>query len=96
MREKFGVKIPNSTKEDLLLDKINCDNKWHDYIQKESIALEKISTQKYHLTHYKIYKDYQKEPSCMIFDAKKEDLRRKSRDTVGGHIIYSTHLELHY
>ena len=44
IRDKFGVKIPNSTKEALLLDWINGDNKWCDSIQKELIALEKLST----------------------------------------------------
>ena len=39
MREKFGVKIPNATKESLMLDRTNGDNKWHDSMQKEQMTL---------------------------------------------------------
>ena len=48
MREKFGSKLPNSTKEALLLDMINGDIKWCEATQKELIALEKLSTWIFH------------------------------------------------
>ena len=32
MREQFGIKVPNSTKEALLLDMMSGDSKWHDAI----------------------------------------------------------------
>ena len=43
MRGKHGIKIPNSTKEALILDRINNDNKWCDAMQKELMALEKLN-----------------------------------------------------
>eukprot|EP00957_Ditylum_brightwellii_P058693 4451394-Ditylum_brightwellii.AAC.1 len=39
-KEKCGIKIPNSTREALLLDKANKDNKWGEAIAKEIEALE--------------------------------------------------------
>ena len=93
MRETFGIKIPNSTKEALILDRINGDNKWHDSMQKELMALEKLNVWKFHPSHHRMPKDYQKAPLRMIFDIKKEDMRRKSGYVVGGHKIDSERLE---
>ena len=79
----------------MILDRINGDNKWHDAMQKELMALEKLNAWKFHLSHHKMLRDYQKALLCMIFDMKKEDVRRKARRVVGGHKIDSTHLESH-
>ena len=43
IREKFGIKIPNTVKEVLLLDKINRDTKCYNTIVKEMKALEKLN-----------------------------------------------------
>ena len=93
MRKKFGIKVPNSTKEASLLDKTNGDSKWHDAIQKELMALQKLNVWRFHLSNHKMSKECQKAPLRMIFDVKKEDLRRKARHVVGGHEIDSDHLE---
>ena len=43
MREKYGIKISNTIRKTLILDRINRDNKWYNVIQKELIALEKLN-----------------------------------------------------
>ena len=93
MREKYAIKILNTTREALILDRINGDNKWYDAIEKELIVLEKFSIWKFHSSHYKILREYQKALLCMIFYIKKEDMRRKARYVVGGYKIDSAHLE---
>ena len=93
MREKFGIKVPNSTKKALLSDMINGDVKWCDAIQKELMALEKLNAWRFHLSHHKMPGEHQKAPLRMMFDIKKEDLRKKARHVVGGHKIDSDHLE---
>ena len=75
MKEKFGIKIPNSTKEALLLDKINGDSKWFDAIQKELNALESLGVWKFHRIGHRMPNEHQRAPLRMIFDVKKEDLR---------------------
>ena len=56
------------------MDRINGDNKWYDAMQKELMALEKLNAWKFHPSHHKMPRDYQKEPLRMIFDMKKEDM----------------------
>ena len=48
MREKFGVVVPNTVKEALLLDKMNGDSKWCDATKKEMMALEKLIAWTFH------------------------------------------------
>ena len=53
-REKFGVLIPNSTRDALILDKINGNKKWYDEIQKEMVALNILNVLSYHAKGKKI------------------------------------------
>lgn len=93
MGEKHGIKVPNSTKETLLLDKINGDSKWHDAMQKELKSLESLGVWKFHHRHHKILSKCQRAPLRMMFDVKKEDLRRKARLVVGSHRTDASHQE---
>ena len=77
------MKIPNSIKEALLLDRIDGDKKWHDSIQKKSMVLDKLSVCKLHPSHHEIPKEHQKALLRIIFYVKKEYLRRKSRRAAG-------------
>ena len=58
IRKKFGIKIPNTVKEALLLDKINRDTKWYDVIMKEMKALEKLNVSRFHPNNYKMPKEF--------------------------------------
>ena len=52
MREKFGIVMPNSVKEALLLYNANAHTKRRDLINKEMMDLEKLSAWNfYHPTH---------------------------------------------
>ena len=95
MKEKFGIVVPNSAKEALLLGKINGDTKWHDAIQKETMALEKLSAWKFHPSSRSMGRDFQLAPLRIVFDVKKEESRRKARLVVGGHVVGASHLEPH-
>ena len=91
MREKFGIKIPNNTREALLLDRMNGDNKWAEAIKKEMDALDQLGVFQYHDPGVKFARSegWQYAPMRMIFDIK-HDLRRKARFVVGGHVIDSS------
>ena len=56
-------------------------------------ALEKLNVWRFHPNYYKMPKEFQKVPLRMIFNIKKEDLRRKARYMVEGYKIDSLHLE---
>ena len=79
MREKYGIKIPNTTREALILDRINGENKWYDAIQKELIALEKLNVWKFHPSHHKMPREYQKGLLRVIFDIKKEGYAKEGK-----------------
>ena len=92
-RTKFGIKVPNSVKEALLLDSQNKNTLWADAIKKEMTALDKAGVFEYKQTGYKIPNGYQYAPLRMIFEIKQEDLRRKARMVAGGHVVDSTMYE---
>lgn len=50
---------------------------------------------KFHHSSHKFSQEYQNASLKMIFDDKKEDLRRKARLAVSGHLADSSHLESH-
>ena len=56
---------------------------------KEMTALDNAGCFSYYLPNHQFGKDYQYAPLKIIFDIKKEDLRRKSRLVAGGHVINS-------
>jgi hypothetical protein len=89
-REKFGIKIPNSTREALLIDTSNGDNKWGEAIANKIDALERLNFFEYYEASKRFWREegWQFAPMQMIFDIK-QDLRRKARFVVGGHIIDS-------
>lgn len=90
--EKFGIKIPNNTREALLLDKMNGNTKWADAIAKEMLGLEQLGVFKYHTPNQVFTKSegWQYAPMHMIFTVKQQDLRHKARLVVGGHVIDSS------
>eukprot|EP00957_Ditylum_brightwellii_P074077 5628884-Ditylum_brightwellii.AAC.1 len=89
-REKFGIKISNSTTEALLIDTSNGDNKWGEAIVKEMNALEALNVFEYYEASKRFWREegWQVAPMQMIFDIK-QDLRRRARFIAGGHIIDS-------
>ena len=84
---KYGIKVPNSVRKALILDKENNNTLWADAIKKEMTALNKANCFEYFPLHHRFGKDYQYTPLRIIFDVKKEDLRRKARLVAGGHVV---------
>ena len=91
-KEKFGIKIPNTTKQALQLDAAAGNKKWHEAIKKEMDNLDRLKVFKYHSPDKEFPKeeDWQKAPLRMIYDIKNEDQRYKARLVVGGHKVDST------
>ena len=85
--EKFGIDLPKNVKEALQLEKENGNTLWDDAIATEMKNV-KVS--------FKILDDGEMAPQdhqfvkChMIFDIKMENLKRKARMVVGGHMTTS-------
>eukprot|EP00957_Ditylum_brightwellii_P203109 15333253-Ditylum_brightwellii.AAC.1 len=91
IQKKFGIKIPGSAKEALLLDKKNGNNKWAEAILKEMGMLNQLSAFEYHNPGKKFSKEdgWQCTPMHMIFDIK-HDLRYKAWFVVGDHGVDSS------
>ena len=89
---KFGIKIPNNTKESLELDDKNWNKKWAEEISIEMDALERMKWFQYYDDNNKFMDNnsYQYENIRMIFYIKHKDLRHKARLVVGGHMIDSS------
>ena len=85
-REKFGYKIPNNSREALLLDSKNGKTLWADAIAKEMTALERIGVFQIYPPKTKFDKKYgwQFAPMHIVFDMKQHNLRHKARLVVGG------------
>ena len=94
MTEKFGIKIPQNTRQALLLDRINKNTKWADAIAKEMDGLDRLAVFEYHPPGKSFPKEegWQFAPLRMIYDVKQADLRHKARLVVGGHVVDSSHL----
>ena len=92
-RAKFGIKIPNSVREALLLDTENKNNLWAEAIKKEMTALDNAGVFQYKPPNFTIPFGYQYAPLRMIFEVKQEDLRRKARLVAGGHVVDSSMYE---
>eukprot|EP00957_Ditylum_brightwellii_P210501 15365052-Ditylum_brightwellii.AAC.3 len=93
IREKFRIKIPRNTKEALLLDKKNGDNKLKEAICKEMDALERFGVFQYTYAKTKFHWNdgWQYAPMPIIFDTK-HDLHREARFVIVGHgIDFSEH-----
>ena len=96
MREKFGIVMPNSAKEALLLDKVNDKTKSRDAISKDMMALENMNVWNFHPPGNHMGSDCQRVPLRATFEVKEEDQRHESRHEVGGHVSNSSHLESYY
>ena len=88
-REKFGYKITNNSRKELLLDKNNGNTLWSEAIVKEMTELEKLSV----FQLYPPKNNFEKKcgwkyaPMHMLFDVKQQDLQHKAMLIIGGHII---------
>ena len=93
---KYGVYIPKSVAEAKLVDKKNGNNLWIESIVKEIKAMWSMKTFKIMTKSEKtrLRDDYQIAPLRCIFDVK-QDLRRKARLIIGGHVIDSTGHDLY-
>ena len=91
-RNKFGCEVPQNTKQALLLDKLNNNTKWADFIAKEMGGLDRLGVFQYFDSGTRFGKDdgWQRAPMRMIFDVKQQDHRFKARLVVGGHVIDSS------
>ena len=91
---KCGIKVPINVRQALLFDKENKNTLWADAIMKEMTALYKAEVFKFYPPNHKIDRVvYQWTKLRMIFDVKKEDLRRKARLVAGGHLVDSSMYE---
>ena len=91
-KEKFGIKIPNTTKEALRMDAEAGNKKWYEAIKKEMDNLDRLKVFKYHSPDTEFTKEegWQKAPLRMIYDVKNEDQRYKARLVCGGHKVDAT------
>jgi hypothetical protein len=84
---KYGIRVPRNVKQALLMDQENGNTYWRDAIKKEMDALlergvfKKVSDKKAILKS-----TYHFAPCRCIFDVK-QDLRRKARLVIGGHVV---------
>jgi hypothetical protein len=86
---KYGVIVPRTVAEALQIDKDNSNRLWQEAIKKEVDAL--MSMQTFKILSSEESKSFNREgyqyaPLRMIFDVK-QDLRRKARLVLGGHVI---------
>jgi hypothetical protein len=91
-RTKYDIRVPNNTREALLLDKTNKKTYWADAIAKEMTALDRLNVFEYKSPTFVCSKSegWQFAPMHMIFDIKQQDLRHKARLVCGGHVIDSS------
>ena len=88
--EKYGIQIPKTVQQAFQLDMENGNQLWNQAIKKEMEALHNAGVWEYHPPHFKHTSDYQFAPLRIIFDVKKDDLRRKARMVAGGHKVDAT------
>ena len=86
---KYGIWVLRTVKEALEIDRINGNTLWQDAIIKEIAALQEFKTFKRAGAKFQELKsEYQYAPLRMVFDVK-QDLRRKARLVIGGHVVDS-------
>jgi hypothetical protein len=85
---KYGVQVPQSVREALLLDEEDDNTLWTDTMSKEICALNKLNCFRVQERANWNPRDegYQYAPLHLIFDVK-PDGRRKARLVVGGHVV---------
>ena len=86
IKYNFGIRIPRTIREALLLDKMNGNTKWADSIEVELRALHE-DNQCFKVLENKndLPKDYKYIPLIWVF-AVKYDLRHRARCVAGGHV----------
>ena len=85
---QFGIKVPQSVCEALLLDLELKNDLWARAIQKEMDGLNTHKCCIYKLGSWKPPRQHQYAPLCMIFMVR-PDLQRKAHLVIGGHVIDS-------
>jgi len=92
MREKYGIRIPQSIRQAILFDEQNKNMLWQDSVAKEINSLKTLDVFSFKSASHVCSKSdgWSYAPMHMIFDVKREDLRHKSRLVVGGHVIDSS------
>jgi hypothetical protein len=87
---KYGIRVPATAKEAYELDQVNGNSLWADAIKKELEAIMKYDTFQFlDNSEAKVIRadsDYQYAKVWLIFDVK-QDLRRKARLVIGGHMV---------
>eukprot|EP00957_Ditylum_brightwellii_P207350 15352571-Ditylum_brightwellii.AAC.1 len=83
---KYGVKVPQSVKYVIELDKVNGNTIWRDAMALEVDALQEMECFDFRDARDRPAGNYQCTTLHMVFDCK-QDLRRKTRLVVRGHLI---------
>ena len=91
-REKFCIKVPNSTREALMMDIMNNNTPWGYDITKDISALEILCVLQYYTPKTKFEKNdiWQWAPIWIIFDIKQQYLRHNASLVFGGHVVDSS------
>ena len=95
---KYGIYVPRNVDDALAQDEKNGNSLWREAIIKELTSLMHMKTfkliDKVNFAEIRKKEKYQYAPLRMIFDVK-QDLRRKARLVIGGHVIDSTGLDVY-
>jgi hypothetical protein len=93
---KYGIYVPRNTEEALKVDEANGNTLWAEAIRREIKALWEMGT--FELIDKAQLQakqgSFQYAPLRMIYDVK-QDLRRKARLVIGGHVIDSSGTEVY-
>ena len=81
---KFGIQIPQNVQHTYRLDRINRDNGWEEWMDKEITSINNHQTFIVLEEHEPLPDGYKEIPYHFVFDAK-FDGRKKSRLVAGGH-----------
>jgi len=85
LREKYGIRIPQSIRQAIIFDDKNKNTKWQDSMAKKIGSLKKLDVFEFHPSNHKCLKQqgWSFAPMHMIFYVKREDLQHKSRLVIG-------------
>jgi hypothetical protein len=91
---KYGIYVPKNVEDALRQDRTNNNNLWRNSIIAELGVIQQYGTFKVvpKKLEQQVLKTHQYAPLRIIFTVK-EDLRRKSRLIIGGHVIDSENLD---
>ncbi|MEM7375851.1 MAG: reverse transcriptase domain-containing protein, partial [Bacteroidota bacterium] len=95
IKYNFGIRIPKSIKEAMMLDKLNGNTKWADSIEVELRALyEEHKCFKTVKNKSELPKEYKYVPLLWVF-AVKFDLRHRARCVAGGHVTEDLEFDIY-